>query len=104
MNLATLSPRPPQGTMYPMNRVHCASCGKTLGYTKAAKLNGAIVCGDICGDQPSVTSTEERDDVIAALYRSKKFTVVGLAVRFDLKRQRIYQILAARGIPVGDSE
>lgn len=81
-----------------LRRIHCVSCGVTVGWTKAVKLNGSLLCSEACNGQPSITSNEERDDVIVALYRSGKVDVLALAMDYDLTRQRVHQILNTRGV------
>lgn len=47
---------------------------------------------------PAVSTTEDREDKIARLYRDAEITVADLAARFGISRAKIYVILEKKGV------
>lgn len=81
--------------------VRCGGCGTLLGITHSSRLSGTIYCADgICESEPKVDANEERNDIAVELFRLG-LDQIAIAMELELTRQRVNQILQARGIVNG---
>lgn len=76
--------------------VRCRGCRRPVGH---GKKDYPVVCSASCADMPPASQNEERDSLIEALARALKLTPTEIAIRFDMNRQRVHQILEERHVP-----
>lgn len=76
--------------------VRCASCRSLLGVTESMKWG--IYCDAYCAQEIPAVVEEARDAIIEAYGRDSDTPLAKVAGWFDLSRQRIYQLLAARDL------
>lgn len=74
--------------------VKCRGCHRQVG---VGSKDYALYCTLSCQGMPPATSDEERDSLIELLARKGK-SPTSLAMKFDISRQRVHQILQHRHV------
>lgn len=76
-----------------MSTIRCRSCRQMLGIGPS---DFRIYCDEVCANEVPASINEERDALISAIYHTRSISKTALAKEWDMSRQRVEQIVAAR--------
>ena len=76
--------------------VRCAACKRRVGVSATQKWG--IYCDEFCAQDVPAVEHEARDSVIEALTRDTDIPLASIGKKFDLVRQRMYQIVNNRDL------
>jgi hypothetical protein len=76
--------------------VRCACCRARIGVSATQKWG--LYCDEFCAQDIPAVEHEARDAVIEALIRDSDMPLATIGKKFDLVRQRMYQIAASRDL------
>lgn len=82
-----------------MKTVRCGACRRKLGVS-AAPPTRRVYCNEFCERDVPATGLEQRNDVIKLLHE-KGLSALQIAIRLDMTRQRVSQILERELAPPG---
>lgn len=76
--------------------VRCSCCKRKIGVAQTQKWG--IYCDEFCAQDVPAVEQEARDSVIEVMARDFDIPLAQIGRRFDLVRQRVYQILDSRDL------